>query len=71
MFHEDTLGFSLTNKEFTQQIPATQLKVDKDRQEVFFDQLASYPESVFYWKLPYQFLGNKVGTIIPPNLTTS
>ena len=60
MFQEDHLGFSLTDKYMEININSSDLVLNKERQEVTYDRFEDYPETVFYWRLPYQFLGNKV-----------
>ena len=41
-------------------INGSELILTPERQELSYDRFDEHPDTVFYWRLPYQFLGNKV-----------
>lgn len=57
-YDEDTLGFSLTNQDFTEEINS-ELKVNPTTHELYSE---SEIKSGFFWRLPAQFTGNQLGS---------
>lgn len=64
MFQEDHLGFSLTDRNLEYNINSSDLILSTERQEISYDRFDEDPETIYYWKLPHQFLGNKVNTFL-------
>ena len=64
MFQEDHLGFSLTDRNLEYNINSSDLILSTERQEISYDRFDEDPETIYYWKLPHQFLGNKVNNFL-------
>ena len=61
IFIDDNLGFSLTDILFEAEI--NNLQIDRNERELYYvniDQLA--PEKKYFWRLPAQFIGNKLSS---------
>ncbi len=61
IFIDDSLGFSLTDILFEAEI--NNLQIDRNERELYYvniDQLA--PEKKYFWRLPAQFIGNKLSS---------
>ena len=54
---------ALVDSTLERQINGSDLVLNTTNREWSFDQFQSLGEDVFYWKLPAEFLGNKVKTI--------
>ena len=52
--------FSLVDSSMKQQINVTDLTLNVTNREWSYKQFQSLGEDIFYWKLPSEFLGNKV-----------
>jgi hypothetical protein len=59
IFQDDGLGFSITDQYMEETNTSTDLVINAERRELTY-RLEEAGNTVYYWKLPYQFLGNKV-----------
>jgi hypothetical protein len=61
IFIDDSLRYSLTD--LMLEIEINNLSVDRQQRELYYDNMRQLPtEKRFFWRLPAQFLGNKLGS---------
>jgi len=60
VFQDEDLDFSLIDSGLENEIPASRLKLDGRSRELSYDRFEEFGDEIYYWKLPSDFLGNKI-----------
>jgi hypothetical protein len=59
VFQDDSLGFTITDLDMVATNSSTDLVLNAETRELIF-RPSEAADTVYYWRLPHQFLGNKV-----------
>ena len=60
MFQDENLEFSLVDSNLESEIGGNQLRINRSTRELTYDRFGDLGAAIYYWKLPSEFLGNKV-----------
>jgi len=62
VFQDEDLDFSLIDSTLEREISGTQLRLNETSRELSYNRFRDLGEDIYYWKLPSEFLGNKVSS---------
>ena len=60
VFQDEDLDFSLVDSTLGSQISGDQLRLNGSSRELSYDKFGDLGKEIYHWKLPSDFLGNKV-----------
>jgi len=62
VFQDEYLDFSLVDSNLEREISGTQLRLNETSRELSYDRFRDLGEDIYHWKLPSEFLGNKLSS---------
>jgi len=60
VFQDENLDFTLVDSNLERQIAGDQLRLNGSSRELTYDRFGDLEDEIYHWKLPSEFLGNKV-----------
>jgi len=62
VFQDEDLDFSLVDSTLQGEIPRDQLRLNGSSRELSYDRFGDLGDDIYHWKLPSEFLGNKISS---------